>query len=840
MTAIQRITSTALVLAMLMAITVVPAFAAAIGAATITSGDLLSGQPGAVTIRITNGSVDAGTLPGPLGGLNGDTASDIDAIVIEVPATVYSATDVTLPSGWTGEYDTEIGFVYATADGESSELAPGASLDVTIEGAANEIADDTTRAVPVFVSDDGGRTLSSAGVPNLTSRILQVDSIAVVKPGAINQNLSQVTAGQDTATVSVKVTNFGSQARSVTINAAKSSGSSTATVTPQIENIGSGVSFDTAELVTTFGSAGTLGLNGTATSANSAAVAVPADQIAVQQAFSGTYVNDSLSPRTAVQGQSYDFVLQLNKAGVQPANLTTTFSINGVATASGSQPFPAASSTETLEFDNVAIPALAANGSYDTLLTASGVDDNGATVSVTITPQTVTLDNLLPVIELEANVGDPDVTGATPAAGDGRTITFSGTVKVGTGTGTGTGGEVAACTSCTVTAKLVTDLGEELPFTLTNTNGELSGSASFTFEAGTTSASATATAVKDTGLSSTGASDIFEVDIIAPTLASATTGRDDQGDFVNVSLSELADTTNSRPFAWQVDNSAVQSATAQPAENGAVMVQLRLLEGNTFANNATPTVSYSPTGLAGTPFGSRINDRVSLTMLDQVIEAIDGIVPDAPILSSVQGLALQGGKFYTNQFKPTVTVAGMEAGTLLELYFDRNGNEVPENSEVVYSGPVSNATETVTLGNSLGNSDIEHMLIGRLHDGVAFGLQTLEPLVLDRTVPVITAYAQDAQDGSTVVVTFSEMLPLGRDAAFDWTVIADQDGETRSRSVEAVTAGLNARERTLKVAANSYDPADGDVSGVRFKYRGAASDRYSDFATNTLANQTAQ
>jgi hypothetical protein len=833
MTAIQRITSTALVLAMLMAITVVPAFAVAIGAATITTGDLLSGQPGAVTIRITNGSVGGGTLPGPLSGLNGDTGSNINAIVIEVPSTVYSATDVTLlTTGWTGEYDAEIGFVYATADDASSELAPSASLDVTIEGAANEIADDTTRAVPVFVSDDGGRTLSSAGVPNLTSRILQVDSIAVVKPGAVNQNLSQVTAGQDTATVSVKVTNFGSQARSVTINAAKSSGSSTATVTPQIKNIGSGVSFDTAELVTTFGSAGTLGLNGTATSANSAAVAVPADQIAVQQAFSGTYVNDSLSPRTAVQGQSYDFVLQLNKAGVQPANLTTTFSINGVATASGPQPFPAASSTETLEFDNVAIPAGAANGSYDTLLTASGVDDNGATVSVTITPQAVTLDNLLPFIELTADVGDPDVTGATPAAGDGRTITFGGTVEVSDG-----GAGFDACTTCTVTAKLVTDLGEELPFTLTNTNGNLSGSASFTFGAGTTSASATATAVKDTGLSSTGASDTFEVDIIAPTLASATTGRDDQGDFVNVSLSELADTTNSRPFAWQVDNSAVQSATAQPAENGAVMVQLRLLEGNTFANNATPTVSYSPTGLAGTPFGSRINDRVSLTMLDQVIEAIDGIVPDAPILSSVQGLALQGGKFYTNQFKPTVTVAGMEAGTLLELYFDRNGNEIPENSEVVYSGPVSNATETVTLGNSLGNSDTEHMLIGRLHDGVAFGLQTLEPLILDRTVPVITAYAQT---GSKVVVTFSETLPQGRDAAFDWTVIAEQNGETRSRSVEAVTAGLDAKERVLDVAPSSYNPADGDVSGVRFKYRGAASDRYSDFATNTLANQTAQ
>jgi hypothetical protein len=604
-------------------------------------------------------------------------------------------------------------------------------------------------------------------------------------------------------------------------------------VTPQIVNIGSGVSFDTAELVTTFGSAGTLGLNGTATSANSAAVAVPADQIAVQQAFSGTYVNDSLSPRTAVQGQSYDFELDLNKAGVQPANLTTTFSIDGVATASGSEPFPAASSTETLKFDNVAIPALAANGSYDTLLTASGVDDNGATVSVTITPQAVTLDNLLPFIELTSDVGDPDVTSATPAAGDDRTITFDGSVKVGSG-----GAGLDACTTCTVTAVLVTDLGDELPFTLTNANGTLSGSASFTFAPGTTSARAVATAVKDTGLSASHqTSNTFEVDIIAPTLSSAVTGRDEQGDFVNVSLSELADTTNSRSFAWQVDNSAVQSATSQPTENGAVMVQLRLLEGNTFEDNATPTVSYTPTDLFGTPLSSRINDRVSLSMIDQVIEAIDGIVPDAPLLTLVQGLALQGGEFYTNQFTPTVTVAGMEAGTLLELYFDRNDNGTPESSEVVFSGPVSSATETVTLSNSLGNSDTRHELIGRLHDGVAFGLQASELLNLDRTVPVITAFEPT---GSKVVVTFSETLPQGRDAAFDWTVIADQDGETRSRSVEAVTAGLAADERVLDVAPSSYNPANGAVLGVRFKYRGAASDRYSDFATNTLADQMSQ
>jgi hypothetical protein len=832
MTAIQRITSTALVLAMLMAITVVPAFAAAIGTATITSGGLLSGQTSPVTIRITNGGVDAGTLPGPLSGLDGETASDIDAIVIEVPATVYSATAVQLPTGWTGEYDTEIGFVYATADDESFELAPGASLDVIIVGAANLIADDTTRAVPVFVSDDGGETLSSAGTPLLTSRILQVDSIAVVKPGAINQNLSQVTADQDTATVNVTVTNFGSKLRSVTINAEKVSGSTTATVKPQTHNIGSGDSFDTAELVTTFGSAGTIDLNGTATSTNSVAVAVAAPQIAVQEAFSGTYVNDSLSPRTAVQGQTYDFVLQLNKAGVQPANLTTTFSIDGVATAAGSQSFAAGGYTETLDFTGVTIPALALNGSYDTSLTASGVDDNGATVSVTITPQAVTLDNLLPFITLTADVGEPDVTGATPAAGDGRTITFGGTVEVSDG-----GAGFDACTTCTVTAVLVPNVGDEISFTLTNTGGTLSGSASFTFETGTTSASATATAVKDTGLSSTGASDTFDVDIIAPTLASAITGRDEQGDFVNVSLSELADTTNSRPIAWTVDNNAVQSATAQPAENGALTVQLRLLEGNTFEDNATPTVSYTPADLLGAPLSSRINDRVSLTMLDQVIEAIDGIVPDAPLLTLVQGLALQGGEFYTNQFTPTVTVAGMEADTLLELYFDRNDNGTPENSEVVYSGPVSNAIETVTLGNSLGNSDTEHLLIGRLHDGVAFGLQTSETLNLDRTVPVITAFAAT---GSKVVVTFSETLPLGRDAAFDWTVIAEQNGETRSRSVEAVTAGLDARERVLDVAPSSYNPADGDVSGVRFKYRGAVSDRYSDFATNTLANQTAQ
>ena len=78
---------------------------------------------------------------------------------------------------------------------------------------------------------------------------------------------------------------------------------------------------------------------------------------------------------------------------------------------------------------------------------------------------------------------------------------------------------------------------------------------------------------------------------------------------------------------------------------------------------------------------------------------------------------------------------------------------------------------------------------------------------------------------------------LGRDAAFDWTVTADQDGDIRSRTVTTVLPGPDRASRVLQVAAESYDPARGAVTGVRYKFRGLETERYSDRATNAMPDQ---
>jgi hypothetical protein len=820
MTSLRRVTSTMMVLALLMALTAVPALAAVTASSAITSGDLLSGQGGQISLQINNTGAAAGLL-----GL-GAADSPINAIQIEAPIGVFETSTVALPDNWSGGYDAEIGFVFATADDEEFALQPGASFNVTLNGTALRIPDDSTRNVPVFVSSNNGTTLTTAGTPAVTSRILEVVTTTVAKPvAATNASPVQVTAQQDNVSITVGVVNHGSVSRNVNVAVTKVGGSSGISAVPAVVQIAptDGTAEETFNV--TFGGAGTLDLDATASSTSSAAKPLRMATITVQPKFAGTYVTDSLSPRTVVQGSDVSFSLRLNKQGTQPASLATTFSFTGFTVTKAVDFTAGNTNNTTIIFPETTVDANLLNEEYVSTLTAVGVDGNGALVDVTLTPQTVTLDNLLPVVNLLADVGSSAVANATPAAGNGRTIQFSGTVKIGTGPG------ADPCSDCTVTrAVLVTNDGTELAFALSNSGGSLGGSSSFTFPAGTSSARAEITVEKVSGLLGSGTSNVFEVDIIAPVIGQALTQRDGSDDTVLVTMAELVDLSGTTAQDWSVDNNFVTGVS--PVGDDTTTTQIVLELAQPFdSTNANPAVSYVGFGLNARPF-----DRVALDLLDQVIEATDGINPLAPVIDLVAGFGLQDGEFWTNDSTPTVSLSSLVVGDTIKLYYDTNDDEKADPGEQIFAGVADDSTAEVAITTDLGSIETVHELIAIMVDeGFNASPLASKLLNLDYTTPKLIDLIVDTTDGNLVTAVFDEPVARGRNAAFDWTVQATQDGELAYRTVTSVEF-LSPTERLLRVSTASYDSSKGAISGIRFKFRGASEDRYEDRATNELGD----
>ena len=816
MTSVRRLTSMVAVIAMLLTLTAVPAFAVAVGSATVTTGDLLSGEDGLVTVRIRN---DAGSGVLGLGG-----GSAIDAFTIEVPQHLVDVApaDVTLPQGWEGGYDDEIGFVFARAANGTS-LRPGQSLDVGIGVTADAVADDTTGRFVTTVSDRGGTSSSPAGAPEVTSRILGVLDATVRKPAsATNTVATQVTEGQDTAAFRVTVKNFGTQARTpqVGVAATQDSGSSV-TTTAASDRLNPGVA-KTFTVPATFGAVGTLRAVATATTSASSASSALAP-VEVQEAFDAV-LEDTLTPEVAVQGGTYDFAYSIDKvAGAQPVTGDATLELDGFTT-TAPQSFAAADGVQDVTFDQVTVPSLD-NGDYETSSTITGVDGNGADVALTVLPGTLTLDDLLPVVTITVDVGEPDVEGADPATTSGREIEFAGEIGVSSG---------GVCDDCTVTSAVLRALpsGDEFDIDLTNTDGELAGAQSFTFPAGTTGAVAEVTAARPSGLDATGTSDTVEVDLVAPTLDDpAATARTEGADTIVVTLSELVDASTSRASDWSVDNNMVRSVTANPTPGAATEIVLTL--NSRLGDNATPVVSYSPSGL----FGGTVTDRVGLEVADQVIDTIDGIVPAAPFILKVEDQMLQDGEFFTNVATPRVGLEDLVVGNTIEIFFDTDDDGQPDGDELVLRDSIGATEQTFTLAD-LGNVNASHQLIARMVDNAAVpnaGELASQVLNLDFTAARIVDIVVDGQQ---VTVQFDEVV-RGRNNTFDWTVQATQDGRTANRTITSIVDGQDMSSRVLTINPQSYDSGadDAQVLGVRYKFRGSGTDpdlRYEDRATNAV------
>lgn len=835
----QRLLSVLTVVAMLLAGSAVPALAAASGTARLLTPTIFAGSGGAVTIEVTN-DASAGVL-----GLGAGQA--IDAVQVFLPTDVFAPrgdADIQGPDGWTGFYDADLEVAYLLADGDG--IAPGSKAEFVIAGVAADQADDAQGDLFVQVSDDGGVTSTNAGRLILTAKILEIVSAQVSKPDfALDADPTKVTTGQDNATVAVRVRNHGTQTR--TVDAIVSTGTDS---TSTASGTGSGSvpagGEATVEVPVTFGAPGSLNLAVSAESASSAAKSTGISGITVQEAADATYRAGSLAPRAVVPGQLTTVKLSVDKTGPQAVRLASlTDRPGGAVLTIASHPttidrdLPAGSSTVNLEFP-VTIPLSVADGSYTPTLDLVGWDANGALVD--LQPQgleDIVLDRLAPFVDVLATPDAPVVNGATPAATDGRNITFSGTARLGSG------GD--KCTSCTITDAVIVALPSQtrLPVDVTINNGDLSGSDAVDFPDGTSAAYLEVTVAKNTGLTGTGDSANFEVDLVVPNVTSATTGRDATGDFVDVTFSELVGTKGMSRTDWRVDGNLVTSIEPAPApanpvdpsDDGKTTLRLRL--GQQFSDsNATPAVQYSPS-----PLSRRAFDRVDQGVLDATLTAVDGIAPLPPVIQLVSGYEETDGKFWTNDSTPSVTVGGLEvdASNTVAIYRDLNGNGELDASERTSSnrlGATSADAEQVTIGalSDLGNNDIDVPILAAVIDAVG-NVSPVDPAVLglDFTVPIIVQVIGNG-DG-TVTVTFDEPIAHGRDAAFDWTVTAIQDGTSRSRPVENVSG--SGTTRTLAVSSAAYDPARGPITGATYRFRGTEpAERYQDRATNELADQT--
>jgi hypothetical protein len=833
----QRLLSVLSVVALLLAGSAVPALAAASGTATLLTPNIFAGSGGAVTIEVTN-DASGGVL-----GLG--AGNDIDAVQVFVPTDVFAPggdADIQGPEGWTGFYDVGLEVAYFLAD--DGGIAPGEAAQFVIAGQAQPQADDAQGDLFVQVSDDGGVSSSSAGVLTLTARILEIVTADIVKPAfAFDTDARTVTSGQDSAPVHVQVRNHGTATRTVEATVETGPESTSSASGSGSGSVASGAT-STIEVPTVFGAAGTLNLIVRAASASSTARNTGIGDVTVQPAAQATYREGSLAPRTVVPGNPTTVKVAIDKTGPQAVRLAslTDPQRDGGATltidtyeSTIERDLPAGDTAVNLEFP-VTVPESIPDGTYTPTLGLVGYDANGAFVDIDpVDLDQLVLDRLLPVVNVVATPDDPVINGATRAATDGWNITFSGTVREG-----GAGGPL--CESCTVERAVIVAGSTELPVEVTLNGGQISGSDSVDFPDGTTTAYLDLTVVKgDTGLPGDGASPNFAVDLVIPALESAVTGRDADGDFVDVTFTELIGNKGMSAADWRVDGNTVTSIEpapepanpADPSDDGETTLRLRLAQAFE-DSNARPAVQYAPT-----PLSRRAFDRVDQGALDATLTALDGIAPAAPVIQMVSGLEQQDGAFWTNDSTPSMTLAGIEVdgANTVAVYRDLDGDgelDADERTPENRLGATSADGEQVTVDalDDLGSNDTQVDVVAVVIDAASNASPAAAAVLqLDFTAPVISGFV-DHGDG-TVTVTFDEPIARGRNAAFDWTVTAEQDGTTRSRPVETVSGSGD--ERLLSVSAAAFDPSRGEILGVTYRFRGSdPDDRYEDRATNEL------
>ncbi|MDQ3967487.1 MAG: hypothetical protein M3275_03725, partial [Thermoproteota archaeon] len=426
------------------------------------------------------------TVTSPQFSGDGLLAKPVNFVRVIPPHGDYTAVQGIAPAGWISRVTANNNIMFEAKD---NPILAGTSKAFTVIANLSRPPLDNNRRWRVYNSDDGGNVMvesepTGAGALNTQIRVLKVTSVALTAPAGVTDN--SVTENQ-TASAAMTVVNAGSGNLTVTPTLT-SNRSSDQISCPASAPIGAGSQI-IVNCTVTFGAKGTAAtarLTGDANTEGADGIPFTGDAISVMSQVGLSYSNLSLSPREVAAGQSYPFRLTVSKTGDVSANLnkggtTFRFGDNDEFIASLAEPatLPAGNANVLLEFVSTRVPddfPVNADGYSEHIprlrVVATDQNDFGVDRSPGITDK-VTVDILGPILILaRPDAGGPDVEGAEKATSNGRRTNLSGRIE----------DRGKLCTNCTISGTVLrqyTSSGarlDDIPVTLTNSGGVLSGS----------------------------------------------------------------------------------------------------------------------------------------------------------------------------------------------------------------------------------------------------------------------------------------------------------------------------------------------------------------------------
>jgi hypothetical protein len=867
-TATRRRTALAALLAMILAVmTALPALAAD---PTSTSRLLAGGEQLANTL---GASFRIEVNYPAAAGLNGvtDPKLPVNAVLVVGPNTVTGLDGTT--AMWN---DRQLSGNRLLFDG--NVITPGSTVNFDLTGNVGQPPFDVTRPFDVFLSTDGGNTFTQSTDNGLavTTRVLEAKNVTLVRPAAaFNPTANQVTTAQDNALVTLEVTNRGAEAGTgrtgiVTRGELRGPAGFSATQQGDPQNIPYGET-RTFTFSTVFpNTAGNATLIGDAVSTETglanARDAAPL-VITVQQALQLTYQANSLSPlafnpepggTAAPQSLRATF----NRAGQVSARFdkpATTITLGGIAAGLATPDDVAVTAPNVeLTFASTDYSSLV-DGNYTPTVAVRGTDWNGANVSLAPGPlPAVKIDRLIPNVApilsgIATFLQDPEPN-EQQVATNGTTLTFSGPV-------TESNSSSASCPDCVVVAAdLIYNDTIVVPLTpgtdIRINNGQLAGSKAVDQAGENITSVRLRVQVRDAAGNTSGlnGSGLVVVDNVTPSFVTGDAGSAPAGVtvanprrtitlFLNESVRFPA-ATGLSPLSFYVDNFTVTEArgfrfarageSAPVQGSGHVDFVVLTLSGD-MGPEGVPQVRYAPDG--GNPgsasdlLGNRARDQVRKAVANQLIDIVDRIAPDLPILNRVNDRIEQSGSFWTNRVSTAVPfqVANVLQGDVVQVFVDgvQRGSATKNNDgEFV--------TVDVTLPSAADGNVFEVAV--RVLDEVGNISPIAEEIVtVDLTAPGLANFTKS---GRVATVKVNELLSgdpafQGTNSAIDWYGI--EGSGFFARTWQATSVAHGSLTDTIEVTL-AQGAANVTLSSMNYDFQPGSESkkRYEDRAGNVL------
>ncbi|MBW3663283.1 MAG: hypothetical protein KY469_09315 [Actinobacteria bacterium] len=855
MTTANRRGTAALILALVLglALYALPAYAAVPrGTASITTArTLLAGDTGQdFTLQVCN--------PDP-----GAESQTVHYVSVFPPPDMLTNLSASGPFGWNSQIlagGARVLFYGGT-------LLPGQCGNFTLTADITRPATDQTREWGVSASNDGISFTfygpATEGATTTVFKVLKVVSIAVTAP--VRAADGTVTAGQ-TVTTQLQVLNRSSNNALEVTPTIRDTGPDATTSSCPVTTLNNGPDAQTITCSTTFATAAagdTVQLVGDATATGVDAFDAQTGNIRIQAPVLLQYVTGSLNPRVIVPNGTTDwqFRATFKNLGVAAAEQLVTSgshlrvggaSLTNLQSPETIPPTPSSgggSGGTQLTF--VPVKVSLADGTYQTVFRALGIDSNDLPISVDLTLDELVLDSDVPAINnLALNPPASLVKGEDAAAGSGRPVTFSGAVVTNSG----------PCADCTITQAFVNEYapdgtlfeqhalqtsGSGRQISVDN-SGNISGSATLTYTAPNDLLKLQVRVVRLSVLSAEVESPGTLLDTIAPRSDTATTvgfaGDGETDNTIILHLSErVAFPQGMSPADWNVQDNLVADAVLQDSkdintnDDGTIIgdiVELTLQKG--LEEDERPALQYQPPTVRPRAF-----DRVDLKLQSNQIVAADGIIPRVPVIATVAGKALQNDTedgsqkaFFTNDATPEIRITSVAVGHEVTLYEGNVGGDVLASGEV--QQPPPGQSPSITFTPTFTETDQRLTIVAQAVDpGLNPGGAINEILDLDFTAPTIVGAAKG--DGTDITVSLNEPVTVGRNSALDWTVTAN--GGQDALNVGSVTGSW--ASRVLTIDDFRYDPATTTLSKVFYEFfeaGGPSGGRYFDRAGNAFPN----